>query len=83
MLSLSEAKPGMVKKQAGWVEIIVRACLEAMGEFESGEGESEGLESWLNDDVGGILLVWVYGVLMLDSAFGVQLGGCGRCAGAV
>ena len=63
MLSLSEAKPSMVKKQAGWVEIIVRACLEAMGEFESGEGESEGLESWLNDDVSYfpfVLCLWCF-----------------------
>ena len=73
----------MVKKQAGWVEIIVRACLEAMGEFESREGESEGLESWLNDDVGCVPFFCVDVVLTLDSAFGIQLGGCRRCAGAV
>ncbi|KAG5641749.1 hypothetical protein DXG03_004294 [Asterophora parasitica] len=48
MISLSEAKPGMVRKQAGWTEIVVRACLEAMGEFdEEAEG---GLAVWLADD---------------------------------
>ncbi|KAF5376326.1 hypothetical protein D9615_008446 [Tricholomella constricta] len=48
MISLSEAKAGMVRKQPGWTEIVVRACLEAMGEFdEEAEG---GLEGWLSDD---------------------------------
>jgi hypothetical protein len=51
MLSLSEAKPSMVKKVPGWVEIMVRACLEAMGEFDEEEGSGSGLEAWLADDV--------------------------------
>jgi hypothetical protein len=51
MLSLSEAKPSMVKKVPGWVVIMVRACLEAMGEFEEDEGSGSGLEAWLADDV--------------------------------
>ncbi|KAF5368152.1 hypothetical protein D9615_010189 [Tricholomella constricta] len=47
-ISLSEARAGMVKKQAGWTDIVVRGCLEAMGEFdEEAEG---GLEGWLSDD---------------------------------
>jgi phage head maturation protease len=49
MLSLSEAKPSMAKKVHGWVEVMVRACLEAMGEFEEHEGG--GLDSWLTEDV--------------------------------
>lgn len=50
MLSLSEAKPSMVKKVPGWVEIMVRACLEAMGEFEEDEGTGSGLDAWLAED---------------------------------
>ncbi|KAF9457022.1 armadillo-type protein [Collybia nuda] len=52
MITLSEAKPGMVRKVPGWVEVVVRACLEAMGEFDDGEGEdgAESLEAWLHDD---------------------------------
>jgi importin-5 len=51
MLSLSEAKQSMVKKVPGWVEIMVRACLEAMGEFEEDEGAGTSLEAWLAEDV--------------------------------
>ncbi|KAF8637449.1 hypothetical protein AX17_002814 [Amanita inopinata Kibby_2008] len=46
MISLSEAKPGMVKKVPGWVDVIVRACLEGMGEME----DDDDLERWLKDD---------------------------------
>ena len=49
MISLSEARPSMVKKVTGWTEIIVRACLEGMGEYE--EDESSSLEVWLHEDV--------------------------------
>lgn len=48
MISLSEAKPTMVKKVAGWVDIIVRACLEGMGELD--EEDAGGLEGWLAED---------------------------------
>ncbi|KAH7106921.1 ARM repeat-containing protein [Auriculariales sp. MPI-PUGE-AT-0066] len=34
MVTLSEAKPSMVKKVDGWVPILIRACLEGMGEVE-------------------------------------------------
>jgi importin-5 len=64
MLSLSEGKPGMVKKVPGWTELLVRACLEGMAEvdvmedgvsrFGSGQGkhgEEEGLREWLEEDV--------------------------------
>lgn len=47
MVSLSEARAGMVKRVDGWVGIMVRACLEGMGEFEEGDG----LEGWLDEDV--------------------------------
>lgn len=33
----------------GWTEIILRACLEGMGEFDV---ETSGLEGWLKEDVG-------------------------------
>lgn len=59
MVSLSEARPGMVKKVSGWVGVIVRACLEGMGEFDESESTNEGLQSWLNDDVySSSLLPW-------------------------
>ncbi|RDB16214.1 Importin subunit beta-3 [Hypsizygus marmoreus] len=48
MISLSEARPAMVRKQQGWVEVIVRSCLEAMGEFD--EDAEGGLEGWLSED---------------------------------
>ena len=51
MISLSEAKPNMVRKVPGWTDIIVRACLEGMGEFDEDETEMSGLESWLREDV--------------------------------
>ena len=46
MISLSEAKPAMVKKVPGWTEVVVRACLEGMGELDD-----ENLEAWLREDV--------------------------------
>ncbi|KAG2014934.1 RAN binding protein-like protein [Coprinopsis cinerea AmutBmut pab1-1] len=46
MVSLSEAKPSMVRKTEGWVDVIVRACLEGMGEFD----EDEELSVWLQED---------------------------------
>jgi hypothetical protein len=33
MISLTEAKPPMVRKVDGWTVAIVRGCLEGMGEF--------------------------------------------------
>jgi len=41
MISLSDARPNMVRKVSGWTEIIVRMCLEGMGEFD--EEETSGL----------------------------------------
>jgi len=49
MISLSEARQNMVRKVSGWTEIIVRACLEGMGEFD--DEETSGLEVWLKEDV--------------------------------
>ncbi|KAF9472591.1 ARM repeat-containing protein [Pholiota conissans] len=48
MISLSEARPNMVRKVPGWTEVVVRACLEGMGELD--EDETLGLEGWLNED---------------------------------
>ncbi|KAH7883434.1 ARM repeat-containing protein [Phlebopus sp. FC_14] len=45
MVSLSEAKPSMVKRTDGWTLAIVRACLEGMGELPE-----DGLEVWLDAD---------------------------------
>ena len=49
MVKLSEARPNMVHKVTGWTEVIVRACLEGMGELD--EDETSGLEAWLREDV--------------------------------
>ncbi|KAN0081729.1 Armadillo-type fold [Tylopilus felleus] len=45
MVTLSEAKPSMVKRVEGWTPGIVRACLEGMGELPE-----DGLEAWLEAD---------------------------------
>ncbi|KAK7012698.1 armadillo-type protein [Favolaschia claudopus] len=47
MVSLSEARASMVKRVDGWVGIMVRACLEGMGEFEEGDGLDGG---WADED---------------------------------
>lgn len=47
MISLTEARPNMIKKVSGWTEITVRACLEGMGEFD----EDDSLDAWLREDV--------------------------------
>jgi importin-5 len=46
MISLSEAKPGMVRKVDGWAAAIVRGCLEGMGELGD-----DNLDVWLEADV--------------------------------
>lgn len=53
MVSLSEAKPSMVRKVDGWVPALVRACLEGMGELDDGTdgSEEESLRAWLDEDV--------------------------------
>ncbi|KAG6876222.1 hypothetical protein C0993_004847, partial [Termitomyces sp. T159_Od127] len=48
MLTLSEARPSMVRRVPGWVDVLVRACLEAMGELD--EDAEGGLATWLADD---------------------------------
>ncbi|TFY78196.1 hypothetical protein EWM64_g5813 [Hericium alpestre] len=45
MISLSEAKPAMVRRVDGWVNMIVRGCLGGMGELRDDE-----LEAWLDAD---------------------------------
>ena len=49
MVRLLEAQPNTVCKVSGWTEIIVRAFLEGMGEFD--DEETSGLEVWLKEDV--------------------------------
>ena len=53
MVSLSESKPGMVRKVNEWVAIIIRACLEGMGEILDTQEE---MTKWLEADVRLIFL---------------------------
>lgn len=46
MVSLSEAKPSMVRRVDGWTAAVVRGCLEGMGELAE-----EDMEVWLEADV--------------------------------
>lgn len=46
MVSLSEARPSMVKKVDGWTAAVVRGCLEGMGEIPEDD-----IEIWLEADV--------------------------------
>lgn len=46
MVSLSEAKPNMVRRVDGWAAAIVRGCLEGMSEIPEDE-----TEIWLEADV--------------------------------
>lgn len=46
MISLSEARPVMVKRVDGWTAVIVRGCLEGMGEIPEDE-----TDAWLEADV--------------------------------
>ncbi|KAA1478264.1 ARM repeat-containing protein [Dentipellis sp. KUC8613] len=45
MISLSEAKPALVRRADGWVNAVVRACLGGMGMLRDDE-----LEEWLEAD---------------------------------
>ncbi|KAF9445877.1 ARM repeat-containing protein [Macrolepiota fuliginosa MF-IS2] len=46
MISLSEARPSMVRKAENWVAVMIRACLEGMSELD----EDEDVSVWLKDD---------------------------------
>jgi len=46
MVSLSEARPSMVRGVEGWVSVLVRGCLDGMGQLRDDE-----LEAWLDADV--------------------------------
>lgn len=46
MISLSEARPSMVRRIEAWTAAIVRGCLEGMGEIPE-----EDTEIWLEADV--------------------------------
>jgi hypothetical protein len=52
VISLSEAKLSMVKEREGWESVVVRECLEGMGEFPD---DIAALESWLDVEVRHIL----------------------------
>jgi hypothetical protein len=50
----------------GWVEVLVRGCLEGMGELEeeAGMGAGAGGEEWAREDVSVSLVSlvsWVFG----------------------
>ena len=40
MTTLSESKPAMLKGVEGWVNIVVRGCLEGMGEIPEDDTET-------------------------------------------
>lgn len=46
MVSLSESKPSMVKQVEGWIPVIIKGCLEGMGEIEE-----DSTPLWLEADV--------------------------------
>lgn len=46
MVSLSEARPSMVRRVDGWTAAVVRGCLEGMGEFPEDD-----MDIWLEADV--------------------------------
>ncbi|KAI9067993.1 hypothetical protein FKP32DRAFT_1562639, partial [Trametes sanguinea] len=50
MTTLSEAKPSMPRGVEGWVNVVVRGCLEGMGEIPEDD-----TEAWLEADVGVLL----------------------------
>ena len=58
MIILSEVRPKAVRKVSGWTEIIVKACLQGMGEFV--EEETSGLEGRLKEDVGYLLGFFIF-----------------------
>ncbi|CCM06072.1 uncharacterized protein FIBRA_08319 [Fibroporia radiculosa] len=47
MISLSEARPNMVKRVDGWTGVVVRGCLEGMGEIPEDE-----TDIWLEAEPG-------------------------------
>lgn len=59
MTTLSESKPVMLKGVDAWVNIVVRGCLEGMGEIPEDD-----TEAWLEADVG--LLVSPLSLVHID-----------------
>ncbi|KIY64331.1 ARM repeat-containing protein [Cylindrobasidium torrendii FP15055 ss-10] len=47
MVSLTEAKPSMVRNVEGWVPLLVRACLEGMGDYAD---DMDSTMEWLRED---------------------------------
>ncbi|KIY43233.1 ARM repeat-containing protein [Fistulina hepatica ATCC 64428] len=51
MVSLTEAKPSMVSRVDGWTAVLVRACLEGMGEWDIPNDPTGALTAeWLAED---------------------------------
>ena len=71
MISLTEARPNMVRKVSGWTEIIVRACLEGMGDID----EEESLDVWLKEDVGASYLFQCAYPYNHPAIFDLEFGG--------
>lgn len=61
----------MVRKVSGWTEIIVRACLEGMGDID----EEESLDVWLKEDVGASYLFQCAYPYNHPAIFDLEFGG--------
>jgi hypothetical protein len=51
MVSLSEAKPAMVKRVDGWIPAVVKGCLEGMSDLDE-----DSTEVWLESEVGTVFI---------------------------
>lgn len=51
MVSLTEARPSMVRRVDGWTAAVVRGCLEGMGEIPEDD-----MEIWLEAEVSMLVL---------------------------
>lgn len=73
----------MVRRVDGCVGVVVRACLEGMGEVDGDYGEEEGgLGGWLSDDVSASICVSFFvfeAVFFLFCGFFVFLHGADIC----
>jgi hypothetical protein len=61
MISLSEAKVGMVRKVDGWTAAIVHGCLEGMGELAD-----DNLDMWLEADVRPDFSFFLFPIWVID-----------------
>ena len=65
MISLSEARPMMVKRVDGWTSAIVRGCLSGMGEIPEDE-----TDTWLDADVGSRRILLIH-LLVIGSLYSI------------